>query len=255
MTISRRDALRLGALAMTAIGTGLPGAAAAATRAYPFTLGNAEIGVHPISHASLALTLPGLVVYADPVGEAALYADLPAPDLILVTHEHGDHFNVEMLTALAGDATTLVTNPAVFDKLPAALQAKATKIANGEATTAGGLKIDAVPAYNTTGDRLQYHPQGRDNGYVLTLEGGRIYIAGDTEDIPEMATLSGIDIAFLPMNLPYTMDIEQAARAAASFAPKTVFPYHYRGSDIAAFAALVAANGSGSTVIEHDWYA
>ena len=258
MMLKRRDALRLGAAAAAGLGPGMTLSATAQnpTRsAYDHTLGGSAVSVHPVNHASLALTLPGTTAYVDPVGPAARYAGLPAPDLILITHEHGDHYDAETLSALAGDATTLIVNPAVFAMLPAGLRARAHSLANGDATRFAGLRIEAVPAYNATPDRLNYHPKGRDNGYVLGLEGGRIYIAGDTEDIPEMRAMTGIDIAFLPMNLPYTMDIEQAASAVAGFAPKTVYPYHYRGSDIAAFAALVAKSGVATEIVQHDWYA
>ena len=258
MMLNRRDALRLGAAAAAGLSPGLTLSARAQETAlseYNHALGGSAVSVYPVSHASLALALPGTVAYVDPVGPAALYAGLPAPDLILITHEHGDHYNAETLAALAGDTTQLIANPAVYGMLPAGLKTRAQSLANGEGTNFAGLRIEAIPAYNTTSDRLNYHPKGRDNGYVLGLEGGRIYIAGDTEDIAEMRALTGIDIAFLPMNLPYTMDIEQAADAVAGFAPKTVYPYHYRGSDIPAFAALVAKSGVGTEVIQHDWYA
>ena len=258
MPLNRRDALRLGAAAGLGLGPGLVltvGAEAETVFSYAYTLGGAGVTVHPVNHASLALALPGTTVYVDPVGPAAAYAALPAPDLILITHEHGDHYNAETLAALAGDSTALITNPSVHAMLPAGLKARATPLANSEARSFAGLSIDAVPAYNTTAERLNYHPKGRDNGYVIGLGGGRIYVAGDTEDVPELRALMGIDIAFLPMNLPYTMHINQAADAVAAFAPKTVFPYHYRGSDISAFAALVANSGVGTTIVQHDWYA
>ena len=128
--------------------------------------------------------------------------------------------------------------------LPAELQAKATAIANGESTTVERRsRSTRSPPTTPPPTALQYHPQGRDNGYVLTIGGTRVYIAGDTEDIPEMRALDGIDVAFLPMNLPYTMDVEQAASAVAAFAPGRVYPYHYGESDIAAFARLVGESG------------
>ena len=173
------------------------------------------------------MTLPGMVIYNDPVGGAAMYEGLPPPGLILVTHEHADHFDPPTLAGLVGENTRLLTNPSVHDKLPADLKARATAIANGESTTANAVTIEAIPAYNITADRMQYHPVGRDNGYVLTIGGKRVYIAGDTEDVPEMRALEAIDVAFVPMNLPYTMSVEQAAPAVAAFAPAFVYPYHY----------------------------
>jgi L-ascorbate metabolism protein UlaG (beta-lactamase superfamily) len=188
------------------------------------------------------------------VGGAAAFERHPAPDLILVTHEHGDHFHPETLAALAGSETRLITNPAVFEMLPDELKSRATAIGNGEGADAGSVRIDAIPAYNTTEDRLKYHPKGRDNGYVLSVDGRRVYIAGDTEDIPEMRALTDIDIAFVPMNLPFTMDVDQASSAVAEFAPKFVYPYHYKGSDPQAFASKVAEAGKGTEVVQGAWY-
>jgi L-ascorbate metabolism protein UlaG (beta-lactamase superfamily) len=234
----------------------LPFAArAAAHTGDMFPAGTGQITVFPVQHASFVMQTPGGVIYNDPVGDPALYADLPPPDLILVTHEHGDHFNVETLTALVGETTQLITNPAVFDMLPAGLQARATSLANGASSAFGAIAIDAVPAYNITEGRTDFHPEGRDNGYVLTIEGARVYIAGDTEDIPEMRALTDIMLAFVPMNLPFTMDAAQAASAINEFAPQFVYPYHYRGrdngtQDPAEFAAMVET----SKVMMGPWY-
>jgi L-ascorbate metabolism protein UlaG (beta-lactamase superfamily) len=257
MPITRRHTLGLGAAAFA----GLGGLMASSGRARAQTLEGDDytsdagtIVIRPVEHASLVLSVPGMVIYADPVGAAALYEGLPPPALILVTHEHQDHFSPETLAAIVGDNTRLLTNPSVHDKLPEDLKARATAISNGETTTANDIEIAAIPAYNTTADRLQYHPQGRDNGYVLTVAGQRIYIAGDTEDIPEMRALEAIDIAFVPMNLPYTMTVEQAAAGVEAFQPGFVYPYHYRGSDTAEFARLVTESGAATDVVLHDWY-
>jgi L-ascorbate metabolism protein UlaG (beta-lactamase superfamily) len=259
MPYSRRHTLGLGATAIA--GLGLGGLLVPAGRALGQTLEGDDytsdagtIVIRPVEHASLVMSVPGMVIYADPVGGAALYEGLPPPALILVTHEHGDHFDVETLAALVGDNTRLLTNPAVHGMLPEDLKARATAIANGETTTANDIPIAAVPAYNTTADRLQYHPQGRDNGYVLTVAGQRVYIAGDTEDIPEMRALEAIDIAFVPMNLPYTMTVEQAAAGVEAFQPGFVYPYHYGESDTAEFARLVTESGARTDVVLHDWY-
>lgn len=254
--LTRRGTLKLGIAGIAGLGatTFMPfhGRAQDDGDRYPTDKG--EIVVNPIAHASFVMSVPGLVIYNDPVGGAAAYEGHPAPGLILVTHEHGDHFDAPTLEAIVGDQTKLVTNPSVFEKLPEALKSKATAIANGASTEVGDLKIDAIPAYNTTEDRKKYHPQGRDNGYVLTIDGRRVYIAGDTEDIPEMRALTGIDIAFVPMNLPFTMDIDQAASAVAEFKPKVVYPYHYKGSDPEAFASQVEAAGGGTEVVQGPWY-
>ena len=218
-----------------------------------FDTDGGQITVHPVSHASLVMQTPGPVIYADPVGDPSAYADHPPPDLILVTHEHGDHYAPETLAALVGENTKIVTNPAVYEILPEELKAQATQLANGESTDVAGIPLEAIPAYNTTADRLQYHPEGRDNGYVLGIDGRRVYIAGDTEDIPEMRALEDIFIAFVPMNLPYTMDVNQAADEVGEFQPRYVYPYHYRGSDVEAFASM--ASESGDTEVRLGaWY-
>lgn len=253
MTLTRRDALQLAAL--TGVTMIMPFTARAQGGGDSYKTGSGEIVVSPIAHASLVLTVPGMVIYADPVGEPTAYADYPRPGLILITHEHGDHMDIKLVSQLVGAETKLVVNPAVLEKLPEELKAKATAIANGEKTTVGSIEIEAVPAYNITEDRKQFHPQGRDNGYVLGVDGKRIYIAGDTEDTPEMRALTGIDIAFVPMNLPFTMDADHAAEAVIAFKPAVVYPYHYRGkegmSDIDAFATKV---GSASQVVKGKWY-
>lgn len=255
MYYSRRRALRLGTgtLAGMGVAAALPlRASAQAALAHPTD--NGEIVIHPVEHASMVLEVPGMVIHVDPVGDPAAYAGLPSPDLILITHEHGDHYAPETLAALVGEQTRLLTNPAVHAMLPADLQARATAIANDERTTVNDIGILAVPAYNTTEDRLQYHPPGRDNGYVLEIDGQRVYIGGDTEDIPEMRALEGIDIAFLPMNLPYTMDVAQAASAVDAFAPRVVYPYHYGESDLDEFLMLVTEAGGETEVVLVDWY-
>jgi L-ascorbate metabolism protein UlaG (beta-lactamase superfamily) len=259
MKITRRRTLALGATALAGIGLGAPRPRAAraqdgAMEGDSYEVEGGAIVVHPVEHASLVMTVPGMVIYADPVGGAEAYAGLPPPGLILITHEHGDHFDAPTLAGIVGANTRLLTNPAVHGMLPADLQAKATAIANGESTTANEVTIDAIPAFNTTADRLQYHPQGRDNGYVLTIGGRRVYIAGDTEDIPEMRALEGIGIAFVPMNLPYTMDVQQAAGGVAAFVPALVYPYHYGESDVAEFARLLGEAGAATEVVQRDWY-
>jgi len=253
MDFSRRDTLQLGLAGAATFGltTIMPFTARAQGRGDTYKAGSGEITVHPVSHASFVMTVPGLTIYNDPVGGKAAYDGQPAAQLILVTHEHQDHFDVPTLEALAGPDTKLVVNPAVMEMLPDALKAKATSIGNGANTAIGDIKIDAVPAYNTTEDRLKFHPKGRDNGYVLTVDGKKIYIAGDTEDIPEMRALTDIFIAFVPMNLPYTMDETQAASAVAEFKPEYVYPYHYKGSDPKVFETKVAG---AAKVVMGAWY-
>ena len=231
-------------------------ARATGAEADSFATPGGDIRVHPVSHASFMLETPVGVIHVDPVGGAEAYAALPAPDLILITHEHGDHYDPETLAGLVGPETQIIANPAVFAMLPEALKANATEIANGGTTSFGAMSLDAIPAYNTTEGRLDFHPQGRDNGYVLGFDGFTIYISGDTEDIPEMRALEGIDLAFVCMNLPFTMGAPAAAEAVTEFAPTYVYPYHFRGRDNGTqdpeeFATLV---GDASEVRIGDWY-
>jgi L-ascorbate metabolism protein UlaG (beta-lactamase superfamily) len=207
-----------------------------------------DVIIHPVGHASLVLGFGAHVIYVDPAKQD--FSGLPAPTGILITHAHGDHFDGPSLEAIAGSAP-IVTTEEVAGKLPEALKAQATVLKNGESGEIDGIAVDAIAAYNTTEDRKQYHPQGRDNGYVLTLGDKKIYIAGDTEDTPEMRALTGIEVAFLPMNLPYTMSVEQAADAVKAFKPAIVYPYHYQGSDPEQFKALV---GDAAEVRLAGWY-
>ena len=208
-----------------------------------------DISIHPVMHASLALGFGAEVFYLDPAENS--FAGLPAPTAIFITHAHGDHYNEANLAKLAGAAVPIYVNEDVFGKLPDALKSHATAMKNGDSATVNGIAVDAIPAYNTTADRKQYHPQGVGNGYVFTFGDKKVYVAGDTEDTPEMRALTGIEVAFLPMNLPYTMDINQATDAVKAFKPKIVYPYHSRGSDLDAFKALV---GDASEVRIADFY-
>lgn len=196
-----------------------------------------DVGIHPVMHASLALTFGDQVFYMDPAENS--FEGLPAPTAIFITHAHPDHYNPDNLAKLAGDAVPVYVNEDVGSKLPEALKARATAMKNGDSATVNGVPVDAIPAYNTTADRLQYHPKGVGNGYVFTFGDKNIYVAGDTEDIPEMRALTSIEVAFLPMNLPYTMDVMQAADAVKAFKPAIVYPYHSQGSDLDQFKSLV----------------
>ena len=218
-----------------------------------------DLVIQPFHHASMMLTWNDVAILVDPAPRmgsgggdiTAEYTAAATPDVILVTHEHPDHFNVDILKAVAGDATTIVAPQDVVDKMPDDLKAKTKVMASGDTLSVDGVKIDAMPAYNMTEGRLQFHPKGRDIGYILTLGGKRVYIAGDTEDTPEMRALTNIDVAFLPMNLPYTMDIDHAADAVKAFKPGIVYPYHYTDSDVNAFKAMV---GDAADVRLLQWY-
>jgi L-ascorbate metabolism protein UlaG (beta-lactamase superfamily) len=212
-----------------------------------------DVIIHPINHAAFALTWGDKVIYADPVGGAKRFEGLPRPDLILLTHGHGDHFSVETLQAVTSNATVLVAPPAVAAQLPEKLRAQTIVMTNGETKTVASISLEAVAAYNTTAAHLQFHPKGVGNGYVVTLGGRRIYVSGDTEDVPEMRALKNIDVAFICINQPYTMTEAQAADAVRAFKPKIVYPYHSRGSDLEKFKSLVGAD-SGVEVRLRNWY-
>jgi L-ascorbate metabolism protein UlaG (beta-lactamase superfamily) len=202
-----------------------------------------DLEVVPINHATFVMKWDGKTVFVDPVGGGDRFKAHGKPDLILITDIHGDHLNPETVKAVAVEGTAIVAPAAVVEKLPGV---KATPLANGAKTAVGEIGIEAIPMYNLTPERKERHVKGRGNGYVVTLGGKRVYISGDTEDIPEMRALQDIDLAFVCMNLPFTMEVERAADAVLAFKPKVVAPYHYRGqnglSDVEKFKAIVAKN-------------
>lgn len=253
--VKRRNVVAgMAALPLVSWGSGLLGQAWAQETALDgdtVATADGDIVIHPVDHASLLLGFGSEVIYVDPVGGAARYADLPAPTAILITHGHGDHFDVPTLEAIAGSAPIL-TSQEVFDKLPEALKANAKPIANGGEDSLNGIPVRAIAAHNITEDRMNYHPVGVGNGYVLTLSDKLVYVAGDTEPTDDMLGLTGIEVAFLPMNLPYTMTPEQAAEAINTFKPAIVYPYHYGESDL---TVLEGAVGEDTEVRLRDWYA
>lgn len=206
----------------------------------------------PIEHASLIVQDTDKTIYIDPVGDVKAFAPFPKPDLILITHVHRDHFDPAVIASVKKNGTQLMGPQNVIEELK-----YGTALDNGQTTAVLGIGIDAIPAYNTTPDRAKFHPKGRDNGYVLTLDGKRIYISGDTEDTKEMRALKNIDFAAICMNLPYTMTVEQAASAVLEMKPKVVTPYHYRGtdgmSDLKQFKKLVSKD-KNIEVRLMDWY-
>ena len=210
-----------------------------------------DLEVHPVRHGTVVFNWNGKTVFVDPVGSAALFKPYGVPDLVLVTDIHGDHFNKGTLEAIVKDKTVVITPEAVAALAPEGLKKRITTLANGKSVEKLGVKIEAVPMYNLTAARLRFHNKGRGNGYVMTFGGKRVYVSGDTEDIPEMRALKNIDAAFICMNLPYTMTPEQAADAVREFKPNVVYPYHYRGSDTPQFKKLV---GDASEVRLRDWY-
>ena len=202
-----------------------------------------EVKFHALVHASIRIQYDGKEIQIDPVtklGNKVIdYAAMPKADYLLVTHEHGDHFNQEAIKTLSSAKTRLIMNQRCAD-----MYGSGEVMKNGDKLQiADDFTIEAVPAYNTSEGRTQFHPKGRDNGYILTIDGLRIYIAGDTEDIPEMSAIKDIDIAFLPCNQPYTMTMEQLVRAARTIKPKVVFPYHYGQTDVSGIPSQLKADG------------
>lgn len=197
---------------------------------------------YALVHASIRIEYDGREIEIDPVtklGNKMIdYTAMPKADYIFVTHEHGDHFDKEALKQLTGDKTQLITN-----KRCAEMLGYGEIMVNGQSSTFNDITVEAVPAYNISEGRTQFHPKGRDNGYILTIDGLRIYIAGDTEDIPEMQDIKDIDIAFLPCNQPYTMTTEQLVKAAKTVKPKVLFPYHYGQTDVKGIPAQLKDYG------------
>jgi len=236
-----------------------------------------EIRIVPLAHATLQIVYGDVVILVDPALDGALppppappgapappppplplpgtlrtmrYQGLSKPTLIVVTHEHEDHFAPEAIAHVRTAASRIVGPPSLVSRIPGLVG-----ITAGETRTIEGTRIEAVPMYNVTRGPKQgevFHPKGGGNGYVLTLGGRRILVAGDSECTPELKALSNIDVAFLPMNLPFTMTPADAAACAKAFRPTVVYPYHYAGQDVRDFAA--ALQGSGVEVRVRNWY-
>ncbi|WP_207895366.1 MBL fold metallo-hydrolase [Treponema sp. J25] len=189
-----------------------------------------------VGHATLALQVGNLKIHIDPQTRYTDYSKWEKADIILITHEHADHLDMKAIQMLSGPTTRLITTQAVRDKI-----GQGEVLQHFQTLTHGSLSISAVPAYNTTPGREMYHPKERkDNGYILSFGSFRIYVAGDTEDIPEMASLGPIDVAFLPMNQPYTMTPQQVASAARKIKPKILYPYHYSSTNPQELVPLLA---------------
>ena len=220
----------------------------------PVTTDNYEVDVfktkngktlkcYALMHSCIRMVYDGKEIEIDPVlklrDRTVNYAAMPKADYIFVTHEHQDHFDQAAIKQLTGGNTQLVTNRRCSDML-----GYGTVMANGDKLKiADDFTVEAVPAYNTTEANKKFHPKGRDNGFVLTIDGLRIYIAGDTEDIPEMAAIKDIDVAFLPCNQPFTMTPEQLVKAAKMVKPKVLFPYHYGNTDVSMIPAQLKGVG------------
>jgi len=206
--------------------------------------GSGDLTVTFLGHGSLLLSFDGMTIAIDPYAKVADYTTFPKADIILVTHEHGDHLDLGAIKAIRSDRTVVAANPAAAEKISGA-----TVLKNGDGKrfpgtrkNSPGIQVIAVPAYNLVHERspgVPFHPKGHGNGYVLTFGDKRVYVAGDTENVPEMKTLAGVDIAFLPMNLPYTMTPEMAADAARTIRPKILYPYHFGETDTSRIVELL----------------
>lgn len=215
--------------------------------------------IQPLNHATLVFSFNGKTIYNDPQGGAKLFEGIAPPDLVLISDIHGDHFNLETLKAIDLSHTKLIVPQAVANKLPEDLKAKAVVVNNGQSITQLDIGILGIPMYNLPESADAKHTKGRGNGYVLTFGNKKIYTSGDTAGVPEMKSLKNIDVAFVCMNLPYTMDINEAAEAVLAFQPKIIYPYHYRGqgglADTEAFKKLVNKKNPKIEVRLRNWYA
>jgi L-ascorbate metabolism protein UlaG (beta-lactamase superfamily) len=199
------------------------------------------VELHFIGHGSLMFKVNGYVIYIDPVSSSGNYEFLPKADLILVTHEHGDHLDPKLIGDLKKQGTLLFCNQNSLSKVPWAMAMK-----DGDRQEINNIIIQAVPAYNLVNESAPghpFHPKGSGNGYILTIGGKKIYVAGDTENTPEMKALTKIDVAFLPMNLPYTMTPAMVADASLSFKPKILYPYHTGETDTNEIVKLLQGSG------------
>jgi L-ascorbate metabolism protein UlaG (beta-lactamase superfamily) len=236
------------AVLVALIAAALPLGAARPSDSFDTSAG--PVKITPIQHASFMIEAGGKVIHVDPVGPD-FYAGLPQADLILITDTHGDHMARPTIAKLEKAGTVIIAPAAVAKTVT-----EAQILVNGDSKKWNGWTIEAVPMYNIKrgpSDGKLFHDKGRGNGYILTYGGKRFYISGDTEGIPEMRALKNIDVAFVCMNLPYTMPPDEAADAVKAFHPKVVYPYHYRGSDLAAFQK--GLEGTGIDVRLRDWYA
>lgn len=202
-----------------------------------FDTSKGDLKITFIGHGTLMISFDGKIIHIDPVGQLADYAALPKADMILITHHHGDHLDPQAVEILRKDTTEIILTEMCREKIPLG-----TVMRNGDLKTVHGFEIKAVPAYNIHHMRSPghpFHPKGEGNGYVITFGDKKVYIAGDTENIPEMKDLKNVEAAFLPMNLPYTMTPEMAADAAKSFRPKILYPYHYGDTDTSRLLELL----------------
>lgn len=212
-----------------------------------------ELTVYPVNHGSVVFTFNDQTIFVDPFGGPQLFERFGAPDVIFITDIHGDHLHPQTLEGIDTQNTTFIVPQAVADQM-AEGYSNVQIINNGESKVLADLPVRAIPMYNKPGDETVRHVKGRGNGYIISFGDTNVYLSGDTEDIPEMRALTDIDIAFVCMNLPFTMDINAAASAVIEFQPAVMYPYHHRGQDIEAFKKLVDDAGVPVQVRLKDWY-
>lgn len=203
-----------------------------------FMTSEGELKIYFVGHGTLYFEFNQMVIHLDPYSRVADYSKLPKADLVLITHEHRDHLDMTALNAIRKEKTQIVLTEICFSQIN-----EGYILRNGESKTLMGIKIEAVPAYNIFNLRENgqpYHPKGNGNGYIINFGDTRVYVAGDTEHIPEMANLKNIDIAFLPMNLPFTMTPEMVAESARVFKPEILYPYHYGNTDTGKLVELLS---------------
>ncbi len=219
---------------------------------------NSKTKITPISHATAVIEFEDINVFLDPTGGAKPFENFKAPNYVVITDIHGDHMNLKTLSDLNLENTTIIAPEAVANQLSEIKFKEIIVLNNGDKKNFSNFEIEAIPMYNLREEALKFHPKGRGNGYVFTINNERIYFSGDTEDIPEMRNLKNIDKAFVCMNLPYTMTVESAADAVLAFKPKEVYPYHYRGteglSDVANFKEIITNNNTDIKVVQLNWY-
>jgi len=219
---------------------------------------NGTLKIQPILHSSLVLTYNNTTIYVDPYGGAKMYKGIKVPDIILITDIHGDHLDQKTLDSIDTSKAIFILPAEAANKLTKKYGNEVVKLQNKQGVHRLGFFITAIPMYNLPEEPNSKHPKGRGNGYIITVDDKQIYISGDTGDIQEMRTLQNIDVAFVCMNLPYTMTVEQAASAVLEFQPKIVYPFHYRGqdgfSDVEAFKKLVNTKNKTIEVRLRKWY-
>jgi L-ascorbate metabolism protein UlaG (beta-lactamase superfamily) len=211
--------------------------------AYPTSKGLLKI--YFIAHGTLMFDFNSIIIHVDPWSKLTDYSKLPKADLIFITHHHGDHYDTLAINQVRKNGTLLVLNSGLEERLT-----KGEMMRNGDSKIFDGIRVEAFPAYNNTPGRDNYHPKGRDNGYIFNFGNRRVYVAGDTEAIPEMTFLKNIYIAFLPMNQPYTMTPQQVSEAVDMFKPKILYPYHYGETDLEELKSLMAKQTHTELIIK-----